>query len=84
MSLSSSKGGVTLTLDRTGVMYDAATGPSRVYYRGTDPEIPVPEMEVSVDEYRTMLRLGFPAAGPGDLRRGRRMPGRRPRRASGR
>ncbi len=63
IAFSVGSGGTVLKLDRTGVTYDATLGPSRVFYRGTDPEIPLPEFEATLDEYRTMARLGFPGGG---------------------
>ncbi len=63
LAMSVGSGSTKVTLDRSGLLYDAGVGPSRVFYRGTDPEIPVPEFEATLDEYRTMLRLGFPGSG---------------------
>lgn len=63
MALSVGNGGTSVMLDRSGFSYDARMGPSRIFYRGTDPEIPVPEFEATLDEYRTMARLGFPGGG---------------------
>lgn len=63
LAFSMANGNALFTLDRTGMVYDAGTGPTRVYYRGNDPDIPLPEIEASLDDYRTTLKLGFPGGG---------------------
>jgi hypothetical protein len=78
LAMSVGDGGTTLRLDRSGVSYDARIGPSRIFYRGTDPEIPVPEFEATLDEYRTMARLGFPGGGTWGSAAGQANAGARP------
>lgn len=63
LSISAASGSTAVSVDRQGILYEASSGPSRVYYRGTDPEIPLPELELSIDDYRAMLKWGFPGGG---------------------
>lgn len=63
LSLSTASGGTKVKLDRTEFFYDATSGGTRVFYRGNDPEIPLPEFEFSLDEYRVGLLWGLPGGG---------------------
>lgn len=60
------EGGTTaLRLDRNGVLYDAETGRTDIRYKGDDPDIPLPEFEAAIGNYRLLARLDFPGADGG-------------------
>jgi uncharacterized lipoprotein YbaY len=63
LSLSMASGGTTAKLDRTEFVYDSTTGATRVFYQGTNTEIPLPEFEFSLDEYRIAALWGLPGGG---------------------